>query len=550
MDKKIIILARISTAPQDIQSQTNDLKREAKRLGYDESNQIIIESVESAIKLSEEERLGIQRMKYYIENDPNIDCVICWEPSRLARQQKILYSIRDYLVKNKIQLIILNPFVKLLSDDRTQVDTTANIVFSLFATISENEMAIKKERFQRAKNEMKSRGQKFGGATVFGYIKNKDKKCVPHPIYGKMIVDLFTHYVSTDDSLYGTYLYAMSKYPETFPVKEYKKAQITINHLFDKEVYVNGNWCYPPLISKKLWDKTHAKKKNARSCARFNCKREMLCRGRIFCGFCGHMMSGCGGNVKAYICTNKNKEHSLQISREIADWLIWEETKTAIICDSFYGGSLKYINDAQKEVEAKIELKKQYDSKTITLKEQSSKLLDVYIKNRISEEVFNKKIDDINENLKILSEKIDKLNAEISTYQNLIEKTQKTYGGLSSINVDDIKDFATKQQYVRKYIKRMIVTKDEERPRTFRITFEYALPVIKNNYYYTYSYRNQSEVSVSRICLNMSVDSYLGLEEAIPSEELILCYDKRRSRNKKTGRFEKIVDSSKGVITY
>ena len=56
MANKIIILSRISTAPQSIESQTNDLIREAERLGYDKKHHIIIESVESAIKLSEEER--------------------------------------------------------------------------------------------------------------------------------------------------------------------------------------------------------------------------------------------------------------------------------------------------------------------------------------------------------------------------------------------------------------------------------------------------------------------------------------------------------------
>ena len=528
MEKKIIILARISTSPQDIQSQTNDLKREAKRLGYDESNQIIIETIESAIKLSEEERLGIQRMKYYIEKDPNIDCVICWEPSRLARQQKILYSLRDYLVQRKIQLIILNPYVKLLTEDRTQVDTTANIVFSLFATLSENEMSIKKERFQRAKNEMKARGQKFGGATIFGYLKGKDKKCVPHPSNGKIIVDLFNHYVTTDDSLYETYLYATSKYPTLFPVREYKESQRKIKHLFDKEVYATGNWCYPPLITKEVWDKAQTKKREARCYARFNCKREMLCRGKIYCGHCGLMMTGCGGNVKAY-CYSKDKLHSMQINSDIADWIMWEETKTVINADSFFTDSVKSIGETQMVIDTKLELKKQYENKILTLKEQSQKLLDVYINNRISEEVFNKKIDDINENIKIYSEKIDKLNAEISTYQSLIEDTKQKWGNTNPINVSKVEDFATRQEYVRKYIKKMIVKRDEEHTHSIRIAFEYARPVITARSEYLYTYRNQSSTSVYRI----NEDG---------TKDLIYNVDSRKHRNNKTGRFEKISD--------
>lgn len=525
MWKKIIVLARVSTSPQDIHGQTNDLICEAERLGYDKEHQIIIETIESAIKLSEEERLGIQRMKYHIENDPTIDCVICWEPSRLARQQKILHSIRDYLIKRKIQLIILHPYVKLLTEDRTQVNTNANIIFSLFATLSENEMMIKKERFQRAKNEMKQRGQKFGGATIFGYIKNKDKKCVPHLLHSKIIVDLFNHYITTDSSLYETYVYATSKWPDIFPVSEYKKSQRKIKHLFDTEVYVTGNWCYPPLITKDIWDKTHYKMSKAKCNGRYNCKRELLCRGKIYCGYCGRMMTGCGGNVKAYVCST-NKLHSIQISSEIADWIMWEETRTVVNVNSYFNGMVERINETQKELEAKIILKKQYEEKKQTLQEQSAKLLDVYMNNRISENTFNIRIDDLNENIKIYTEKIDKLNVEISTYQTMIEDTQKNWG-VNSINVDKIDDFSTRLEFVRKYISKMIIKRDEERPHTTFITFEYNMPIISPRSKYVYVYKNQANVFVYRV----NEDG---------TEDLIYNGDKRAKRNKKTGRFERI----------
>lgn len=496
MDKKIIILARISTSPQDIQSQTNDLKREAKRLGYDEYNQIVIETIESAIKLSEEERLGIQKLKHYIENDPTIDCVICWEVSRLARQQKVLYSVRDYLFEKKIQLYILNPPVRLLTDDRSQFDASANIVFSIFATLSENEMAIKKERFSRAKNEMRERGQKFSGATIFGYAKNKDKKCEPHHLHSKIIVDLFNHYITTDSSLYETYVYATGKWSDIFPVTEYKKSQRKIKHFFATEIYVTGNWCYPPLITKEVWDKTHDKMSKARSRARYNCKRDLLCRGKIYCGHCGRIMTGCGGNVKAYVCST-DKLHSMQINSEIADWIMWEETRTAVNISSSIINAAGKINEIQNELDAKIEIKKQYEEKKTSLREQSDKLLDIYMDNRISVEIFNKRIDDINENIKIYSEKIEKIDAEISTYQTMIEDTKSSWG-VKSVNVDKVDDFNTRLEFVRKYISKMIVKRDE-RPHSIHISFEYAIPVITVRSEYLYIYRNKKNVRVYRI---------------------------------------------------
>lgn len=528
MNKKIIILARVSTSPQDIQGQTNDLKREAKRLGYDEQHQIIIESIESAIKLSEEERRGIQKMKYYIENDPDIDCVICWEISRLARRQKDLFNVTDYLCKRKIQLILFTENVKLLTDDRNEIDSKANIAFSVFSSLAQSEMMIKKERFQRAKNEMRQRGQKFGGATIFGYIKNKEKKCVPHPLHSKIIVELFNHYNTTDSSLYETYQYASGKWSDLFPVTEYKKSQRKIKHIFATEVYVTGNWCYPPLITQETWDKTHIKMNNARCHARYNCKRDLLCRGKIYCGYCGRMMTGSGGNTKAYVCST-DKLHSIQINWDIADWIMWEETRTCVNWNNILNEDItKQINDIQRELDAKFELKKQYEEKIIKSKQQSAKLLDIYLNNRISEDIFNKRIDDINENIKIYNDKISKLNTEIATYQTMIDDTKKEMSVVHPIVVDDVDDFATRQEFVRKYISKMIIKRYDE-PHTLHISFEFARPLVTVRSEYLYVYHNQDNCRVYRI----NEDG---------TRDFIYSGYRRENRNKKTGRFEKITD--------
>ena len=65
---KALLLVRVSTGHQDLASQTQRVKEEALRDGYKEKDIIIIEDVESAVKLSEEERNGLNRLKQYIEN--------------------------------------------------------------------------------------------------------------------------------------------------------------------------------------------------------------------------------------------------------------------------------------------------------------------------------------------------------------------------------------------------------------------------------------------------------------------------------------------------
>lgn len=271
MERKCICFSRVSTIQQDVVQQTKVLQNEAKRLGYSDKNQIVIEYQESGIKLDMTQRLGIQKLKETIINDNSVDCVICWELTRIARRADIIYNIRDFLIEHKIRWIICKPWMEII-DTNGKLTQMSSLILGIFTSFAESEMDIKKERFIRAKKEMKEHGQKFGGAVIFGYMKDKNKKCIPDPIKSKIVVDLFNHYVDNDSSLYETYTYACGKWPETFKVLEYKKAQHKIRHLFDIPVYYTGNWCYPPLISEELWDKVHE------SCSIKTCNCTSICK--------------------------------------------------------------------------------------------------------------------------------------------------------------------------------------------------------------------------------------------------------------------------------
>lgn len=73
MENKAIILSRVSSEHQTLEQQTETVLKEVRRDGYTDDNIIIIEDKESAIKLSEEERNGLNKMKEYIKNDPSIN---------------------------------------------------------------------------------------------------------------------------------------------------------------------------------------------------------------------------------------------------------------------------------------------------------------------------------------------------------------------------------------------------------------------------------------------------------------------------------------------
>lgn len=471
--KKIIILSRISTAAQHLESQTQELINESEKLGYGKSQQIIIEGIESAIKLSEEERETLNKMKYYIEKDNEVDCVICWEPSRLSRQQKTLYSIRDYLLERKIQLYILNPYVRLLNDDRTQMDPTANIVFSLFATISENEMMIKKERFIRAKNDLTRQGKKSAGSVIFGYMKDKDKYCVPHPYHSKIIIDLFNHYAENEDtSMYETYQYISKKYPELFPMKEYVKAQHKIRHFLTTEYYAKGNWCYPALISEELYNKVHEKMRQAQCKPRYKSKLNYLGRGKVRCSHCGNIMSGIGGNVNAYCCCT-DKNHSLQMNIEMMDWLIWEELKGVVNTMSMIDNSTRIREIDNQIKERKIE-KLQIEKYINEINIKLEKLLSLYLDSKIDNNRYNKKYEELNNELEIQNKELSNIDIQVNELENTLKSDDIV--NTKPVVVDDIISFDIKLEYVRKYLKHVLLTRTED--RKISIEFVWRMPVI------------------------------------------------------------------------
>ncbi len=94
--KKCILLVRASTIMQTIEDQTAELVKMANNDGYKKPSQrIIIANNESGFELSEEERLGINSMKDYLENDDSIDCVYAWSVSRIGRNDKVNASVKN-----------------------------------------------------------------------------------------------------------------------------------------------------------------------------------------------------------------------------------------------------------------------------------------------------------------------------------------------------------------------------------------------------------------------------------------------------------------------
>ena len=64
----------------------------------------------------------------------------------------VLFSIRDFLIEHNIQLICLKPYFKLLEPDG-KMSQTGSLMFSIFSSMSESEIALAKERMASGRKQ-------------------------------------------------------------------------------------------------------------------------------------------------------------------------------------------------------------------------------------------------------------------------------------------------------------------------------------------------------------------------------------------------------------
>ena len=322
----------MSTDQQSLDEQTRNLRSAAISSGY--SDIIIIETKESAIKLSEEERQGLNELKSYIEKG-DIQCVFIWELSRLSRRPKVLYSMREYLQDHKVQLKCLHPDFTMFKEDFS-LDTNANIIFGLYVSLCENEMAIKKERFHRGKEKNAREGRFSGGRYIkLGYKLDENKVFVIDPNTAQIIRDIFY--------LYGVKKMSLRDLYEEMKSRGVKKTTTSIRKILHDKSYIGEETKglsdrntfmrrYPAIVSREIFDLVQERIEVARHDNRKTIK-QILGKKIVKCPKCGHAMVLNSHN--RYMCNWHTKrqvvydpcDNTCTIDSETIDDLVWNISK-------------------------------------------------------------------------------------------------------------------------------------------------------------------------------------------------------------------------------
>ena len=356
---KVILFLRVSSAKQQLASQELIARRMAHADEYtDEDILPPIQYKESASRLGEKDREGIQELYKVLEERDDIDAVYVTELSRLSRKPNVLYAIRDFLLDKKIQLVCGEPSFHLLNKEK-QLDKMASLVFAIFGAFAEQEIIEKKERFARGKEQKALEGKYTGGNLPFGYKIGENKKIEIDYIDEEGVICGNARIVQLIFNLYENG-YSQPKLSKELTRLGYDLVQIgRINHILSNASYtgelrkqkvlkvkdrVNGKMkdsilyprVYPQIISREQFDRCR-KIADTNNVNISKTKNVYYAEHLMRCVSCGSYLSA-SGSKNCYHCysaykpegiwnsdyyTKKKCDNKMSISINVLDSLLW-----------------------------------------------------------------------------------------------------------------------------------------------------------------------------------------------------------------------------------
>lgn len=361
---KAILLVRVSTEAQNFDEQERELYNLALSDGFAESDIIPICEKESGIKLKEEERNGLNQMKKLIA-DGGVSTVYAWEVSRIARKKKVLFSVVDYLVENKVQLIVKEPYLRLLNPDKT-INDGAETILTLYAQIAESEMRNKKARWHRTHIANSRSGKWNGGPGVrFGYTLDENNYYIIDEAEAEIVRKAFEIYTTTNQGITKV-VRELNKLG--YDVKYNRIAKILVCEHYTGKLLPAEYWytdesgkCkkvkgldlkYPAIITEETYEEAKRRRATNNSVAY---KRESYYfgRGLMKCPSCGSQMVADKGN--GWYCCNDFMHRAnrggtckdrTSVGINLLDTILWDATVS------------EYINANRISKEDKIETAK------------------------------------------------------------------------------------------------------------------------------------------------------------------------------------------------
>lgn len=341
---KAILLVRVSTQKQDFDEQERELYQLAINDGFKSENIIAVCEKESGIKLKEDERRGLNQMKEIIAQG-GVSCVYAWEPSRIARKKKVIFSITDYLVERGIQLVIKEPYIRLLNADGS-INDGAETVLTLFGQLAESEMRNKQARWARTRKANAKAGIWNGGKAIrYGYTIDENNRYIIDEEQSKIVKLCYDLYINSqmgqnhlrNELMRRGIELTQDRIRRILSFEGYTGKPVQHTYSIDGVKKLGSEIIYPAIISEEIFAAAQNKKVNANHDAHKG-HNYYFCRGLLRCPVCGHLYIGYK-NLGQYKCVankhdNKDIEkcdNNASVNINALDTLLWDATVSEYI---------------------------------------------------------------------------------------------------------------------------------------------------------------------------------------------------------------------------
>lgn len=456
--KKAGLYIRVSTPQQEkegysIEAQTEKLNAYALAKDY----KVFKTYTDAAFSGAKLERPALNEMIEDIESN-KIDVVIVYKLDRLSRSQKnTMYLIEDVFLKNNVDFISMQE-----SFDTTTSFGRAMIgILSVFAQLERDNIT---ERMSMGKLERVKRGYYMGGGNVpFGYeynlITGELEIQETQALTVKRMFELFLSGQAINK--------IVSVLKKEFPVFEDSFMDSTVrrrlqSHYYcGKQKYQNKVYDakHEPIVSIKDFNKAQRLISNRPHSNAFN--HSYLFSGLIICHKCGKPYNGyesvrtANGKKykhKYYRCSCRTYKHKQKYG--------WACSGKSYRCDFLDAAIMSEIKKRAENSKFAIkEDNNEVDNKPIIreiarLNAQQSKLLDLYLSDKISTNILDNKTDE-------LKEKIEKL--ELQLNQTVSKKDKEEFEKSLEELVDKFEetDFSTRRSLIENIIEKIEVVDDE-----------------------------------------------------------------------------------------
>lgn len=467
--KKAIAIIRTSTKAQEIESQKKEVLNWCVKDGLTlEEVEVVGKQGASAIKLDEEYLKNLNRVYELIESVPSIKTVYAFAIDRIGRDEEVLMQLKNRLIRNGVQLKIMNPTLILLNEDGS-VNNGVELAFSLFATMAKQEMETKKARFDRARRRNAEQGLYNGGGEIkYGYTV-EDKRIVIAEDEANIVRMIYDMMASGNYS-YFTLTKEIKDRGITFRGKEITVK--TIISLFNTTIYTgkpNGKLGtkYPVIITEEFYNKVKQVISNNNRFQNKEFKHSHFATKILRCSDCGTAYTAVVNNYRCY--------RRSFTKRYIA---LGEDDK---ICHNNISFQIKYLDGYLWSIAQKLHfeyLNKEDDAKTAELTEEKdvlfqkieelerrieevagrkrANIIDMFAEALISKEERNKRLSKVDEEVADYNKAIATYKQRIVTIDSMLNDSEDYYGYFENANIlfEDISSATEKQmsEIVHRYI--------------------------------------------------------------------------------------------------